>query len=121
MDLQSEKYGLSFEFKNYTTSGWALGDENVIGIRAFKIKLNKKKTLLREEFGKKNHPWMEVVVKKKKKKFPPEIVKGKKIAPIAVKEKKNSPLTQTSCSPPGNLMVRPLTVHEYLLWALRGS
>ena len=42
---------------------------------------------------------MEDVVKKKKK-FPPEIVKGKKIAPIAVKEKKNSPLTQTSCSPP---------------------
>ena len=51
---------------------------------------------------------MEDVVKKKKKKFPPQIVKGKKIAPIAVKEKKNSPLTQTSCSPPGNLMVRPL-------------
>ena len=49
---------------------------------------------------------MEDVVKKKKK-FPPEIVKGKKIAPIAVKEKKNSPFTQTSCSPPENLMVRP--------------
>ena len=52
---------------------------------------------------------MEDVVKKTTK-FPPEIVKGKKIAPIAVKEKKNSPLTQTSCSPPGNLMVRPLRV-----------
>ena len=37
LDLQSEKYGLSFDVKKYTTSGWALGDENVIGIRAFKI------------------------------------------------------------------------------------
>ena len=37
LDLQSEKYGLSFDIKKYTTSGWALGDENVIGIRAFKI------------------------------------------------------------------------------------
>ena len=36
LDLQSEKYGLSFDMKKYTTSGWALGDENVIGIRAFK-------------------------------------------------------------------------------------
>ena len=35
MDLQSEKYGRSFDVKKYTTSGWALGDENVIGIRAF--------------------------------------------------------------------------------------
>ena len=34
LDLQSEKYGLSFDVKKYTTSGWALGDENVIGIRA---------------------------------------------------------------------------------------
>ena len=34
--LQSEKYGLSFDIKKYTTSGWALGDENVIGIRVFK-------------------------------------------------------------------------------------
>ena len=34
LDLQSEKYGLSFDIKKYTTSGWALGDENVIGIRA---------------------------------------------------------------------------------------
>ena len=41
-DLQLEKYGLSFETKKYTTSGWARGDENVIGIRAFKQK--KKKT-----------------------------------------------------------------------------
>ena len=32
LDLQSEKYGLSFDIKQYTTSGWALGDENVIGI-----------------------------------------------------------------------------------------
>ena len=37
LDLQSEKYGLSFDIKKYTTSGWALGDKNVIGIRAFKI------------------------------------------------------------------------------------
>ena len=37
LDLQSEKYGLSFDIKKYTTSGGALGDENVIGIRAFKI------------------------------------------------------------------------------------
>ena len=36
LDLQSEKYGLSFDIKKYTTSSWALGDENVIGIRAFK-------------------------------------------------------------------------------------
>ena len=38
LDLQSEKYGLSFDIKKYTTSGWALGDENVIGIRPKKIK-----------------------------------------------------------------------------------
>ena len=35
LDLQSEKYGLSFDIKKYTTSGLALGDENVIGIRAW--------------------------------------------------------------------------------------
>ena len=40
LDLQSEKYGLSFDIKNYTTSGWALGDENVISIRAFKSLLS---------------------------------------------------------------------------------
>ena len=39
LDLQSEKYGLSFDIKKYTTSGWALGDENVIGIRAFNTEL----------------------------------------------------------------------------------
>ena len=39
LDLQSEKYGLSFDNKKYTTCGWALGDENVISIRAFKIKV----------------------------------------------------------------------------------
>ena len=32
LDLKLEKYGLSFDIKKYTTSGWALGDENVIGI-----------------------------------------------------------------------------------------
>ena len=37
LDLQPEKYGLSFDIKKCTTSGWAMGDENVIGIRAFKI------------------------------------------------------------------------------------
>ena len=36
LDLQSEKYGLSFDIKKSTTSGWALGDENVIDIRSFK-------------------------------------------------------------------------------------
>ena len=37
LDLKLEKYGLSFDLrKKYTTSGWALGDENVIGIRSFK-------------------------------------------------------------------------------------
>ena len=41
LDLQSEKYGLSFDIKKYTTSGWALGDENVIGIRAFNISILK--------------------------------------------------------------------------------
>ena len=35
LDLQPEKYGLSFDIKKCTTSGWALGDENVIGIGAF--------------------------------------------------------------------------------------
>ena len=35
LDLQSEKYGISFDIKKYTTSVWALGGENVIGIRAF--------------------------------------------------------------------------------------
>ena len=40
LDLQSEKYGLSFDIKKYTTSGWALGDENMIGIRAFKLDLS---------------------------------------------------------------------------------
>ena len=37
LDLQLEKYGLSFDIKKYTTSGWTLGDEYVIGIRAFKM------------------------------------------------------------------------------------
>ena len=38
LDLQIEKYGLSFDIKKCITSGWALGDENVIGIRSFKKK-----------------------------------------------------------------------------------
>ena len=36
LDLQLEEYGLPFYIKKCTTSGWALGDENVIGIRSFK-------------------------------------------------------------------------------------
>ena len=39
LDLQLEKYGLSFHNKKCTTSGWAMGDENVIGIRSFKIEM----------------------------------------------------------------------------------
>ena len=35
LDLQPEKYELSFDVKKCTTSCWALGDENVISIRAF--------------------------------------------------------------------------------------
>ena len=38
LDLQLEKYGLSFDIKKCTSSGWALGDENVIGIRSFNQK-----------------------------------------------------------------------------------
>ena len=37
LDLQLEKYGLSFGIKKYTTSGWALGDENMIDPRPFNI------------------------------------------------------------------------------------
>ena len=37
LDLQIEKYGLSFDIKKRTTSVGALGDENVIGIRSFKL------------------------------------------------------------------------------------
>ena len=42
LDLQLEKYGLSFDIKKCTTSGWALGDENVIGIRSFNTRSNSK-------------------------------------------------------------------------------
>ena len=41
LDLQPEKYGLSFDIKKCTTSSWALGNENVIGIRAFKCDTKK--------------------------------------------------------------------------------
>ena len=37
LDLQLEKYGLSFDIKKYTTSNWALEDENVNGIRSFNM------------------------------------------------------------------------------------
>ena len=40
LDLQIEKYGLSFAIKKCATSGWALGDENVIGIYFFKFKID---------------------------------------------------------------------------------
>ena len=36
-DLKLAKYGLLFDIKKCDTSGWALGDENVIGIRSFKL------------------------------------------------------------------------------------
>ena len=36
LDLQLEKFWISFDIKKCTTSGWALGDENVIGIKPFK-------------------------------------------------------------------------------------
>ena len=54
LDLQSEKYGLSFDIKKYTTSGWALGDENVIDIRAFKSssKFTVKSQLFQKKPGK---------------------------------------------------------------------
>ena len=37
LDLQLEKYGLSFDIKKCTTSGWPWGDENVIGITSFNM------------------------------------------------------------------------------------
>ena len=37
LDLQSEKYGLSFDIKKYTSSGWALGGENRVRIRRYRI------------------------------------------------------------------------------------
>ena len=40
LDLQIEKYGLSFDIKTWTTSGWVLGDENAIGIRSFNFYCN---------------------------------------------------------------------------------
>ena len=40
LDLQLHKYGLSFDIKKYTISSWALGDENVISIRAFNTQFN---------------------------------------------------------------------------------
>ena len=35
LDLNIRKIWASFDIKKYTTSGWALRDENVIGIRSF--------------------------------------------------------------------------------------
>ena len=37
LDLQSEKYGLSFDIKKIYYFRLSPGDENVIGIRAFKL------------------------------------------------------------------------------------
>ena len=47
LDLQTEKFGLSFDIKKCITSGWALGDENVIGIRSFNVifSINEKEVL----------------------------------------------------------------------------
>ena len=33
LDLQPVKYGLSFDIKKCTTSGWALGDENAFPLK----------------------------------------------------------------------------------------
>ena len=41
LDLRPEKNGLSFDIKKCTTFCWALGDENVIGIRACNLNTNK--------------------------------------------------------------------------------
>ena len=38
--LQLEKYGFSFEPKNYTTFGWTPAEENVIGMRAFEMDMD---------------------------------------------------------------------------------
>ena len=57
LDLQSEKYGLSFDIKKYTTSGWALGDENVIGVRAFKQKTKQKQNKTKQKQNKKKLPF----------------------------------------------------------------
>ena len=67
MDLQIEKYGLSFDIKKCTTSGWALGDENVIGIGSFKpileckqVDNNKLKNIFkRSKFSKKKKTFFE--------------------------------------------------------------
>ena len=40
LDLQLEKYRLLFNIKKCTTSGWALGDENVIGKWKVELKLH---------------------------------------------------------------------------------
>ena len=53
LDLQIEKYGLSFDKKS-TTSGWALGDENVIGIRSWSVNINVAFLLLRYRMFDKN-------------------------------------------------------------------
>ena len=46
LDLKPEKYRLSVDIKKCTTSSWALGDENVIGIRALNWKCNRKTNLM---------------------------------------------------------------------------
>ena len=85
LDLQLEKYGLSFDIKKFTTSGWALGDENVIGKRSFNMPNNAIKPfwdiLFQTCFIDKNHCfiwffpkmpffkiWMEFAKKKNKNK-----------------------------------------------------
>ena len=49
LDLQLQKYGLSFDIKKYTTPGWALGDENGIVILVLKVSILEKKTTYRNE------------------------------------------------------------------------
>ena len=68
LDLQSEKYGLSFDIKKYTTSGWALGDENVIGIRAFK---NTNRASIKEitDFGMILRPYKLLVIAKVRRRW----------------------------------------------------
>ena len=47
LDLQLKKYGLSFDIKKCTTSGWALGNENVIGKGPLRKKNKKTKLVVK--------------------------------------------------------------------------
>ena len=70
----------------------------------------KKKIRPRQGAEKKFHPclWSKFFFEIFRKKIlPREGDEKKNSAPVRGQKKKNSPLTQTSYSPPGNLMVRP--------------